>query len=268
MTIAFHRAPRIEVPGTFNFRDLGGHSTRDGSTVAPGRLDRAAGLGRLGDEGVAMLKEMRIVSVVDLRGEKEVANIPDAVDGLGARYSHMPLLSNRYYPLDANIPDRIILDPPSLPGLYAAMIETAGPRFVEVISHLSEIEEDAAVFHCSAGKDRTGLIAAFVLSLLGVEREAVVHDYALTEEYLGEEFRAALRSHLTSAGISTVSTMATDAKPEWLADVLDRLDRDHGGVEGYLVDHGLRDGVADRLRTSLTAPSADSRGCSHVPEHA
>lgn len=258
MTSAFHRAPRIEVPGTFNFRDLGGYSTQDGATVATGRLYRADGLGRLGEDGIAMLKEMRIVSVVDLREEKEVANIPDAVDGLGARYSHMPLLGNRYFPLNANIPDRIVLDPPSLPGLYAAMIETAGSRFVDVISHLSEIEEDAAVFHCSAGKDRTGLIAAFVLSLLGVERDAVIQDYALTEEYLGDEFRAALRSHFTSAGISTVSTMATDAKPEWLADVLDRLDRDHGGVEGYLVDHGLRDGVADRLRSALTEPSARS----------
>jgi|SRR5690625_2854663 len=254
MTRTFHRAPRIPVPGTFNFRDLGGHSTVDGRRVSEGRLYRADGLGRLGPDGVAMLKEMRIVSVVDLREEKEVANIPDAVDGLGARYSHMPLLGNRYFPIDKDSPDRIVLDTPSLPALYAAMIETAGPRFVDVISHLAEIEQDATVFHCSAGKDRTGLIAAFVLSLLGVERDAVVNDYALTEEYLGDDFRAALSTHFSSAGISSVSSMATEAKPEWLADVLDRLDRDHGGVEGYLVDHGLRDGVADRLRASLMEP--------------
>lgn len=254
MTRTFHRAPRIPVPGTFNFRDLGGHSTVDGRRVSEGRLYRADGLGRLGPDGVAMLKEMRIVSVVDLREEKEVANIPDAVDGLGARYSHMPLLGNRYFPIDKDSPDRIVLDTPSLPALYAAMIETAGPRFVDVISHLAEIEQDATVFHCSAGKDRTGLIAAFVLSLLGVERDAVVHDYALTEEYLGDDFRAALSTHFSSAGISSVSSMATEAKPEWLADVLDRLDRDHGGVEGYLVDHGLRDGVANRLRASLMEP--------------
>ena len=252
MTEEFHRAPRIEIPGTFNFRDLGGHRTRDGGAVATGRLYRADGLGRLGPDGVAMLKEMRIASVVDLREEKEVANIPDAVDGLGARYSHMPLLGNRYFPLDKDRPDRIVLDTPSLPALYAAMIETAGSRFVDVITHIADVEQDAAVFHCSAGKDRTGPIAAFVLSILGVERDAVIYDYALTEEYLGDDFRAALRSHFSSAGISSVSAMATDAKPEWLADVLDRLDRDHGGVEGYLADHGLRDGVADRLRASLT----------------
>lgn len=252
MTEEFHRAPRIEIPGTFNFRDLGGHRTRDGGAVATGRLYRADGLGRLRPDGVAMLKEMRIASVVDLREEKEVANIPDAVDGLGARYSHMPLLGNRYFPLDKDRPDRIVLDTPSLPALYAAMIETAGSRFVDVITHIADVEQDATVFHCSAGKDRTGLIAAFVLSILGVERDAVIYDYALTEEYLGDDFRAALRSHFSSAGISSVSAMATDAKPEWLADVLDRLDRDHGGVEGYLADHGLRDGVADRLRASLT----------------
>ncbi|HLR44936.1 MAG TPA: tyrosine-protein phosphatase, partial [Brevibacterium sp.] len=67
MTRTFHRAPRIPVPGTFNFRDLGGHSTVDGRRVSEGRLYRADGLGRLGPDGVAMLKEMRIVSVVDLR---------------------------------------------------------------------------------------------------------------------------------------------------------------------------------------------------------
>lgn len=256
MQRAPHRAPRIEVPGTFNFRDVGGYATEGGGTVATGRLYRADGLGRLGEPGVRMLRELGITSVIDLREEMEVTNIPDALEGLEARYTHLPLLGNRYFPLDTSIPDRIVLDPPSLPSLYAAIIDTAGTRFVDVITEVSRVEDDAVVFHCSAGKDRTGLTAAFLLTLLGVDRDAVLTDYALTEEYLGEEFRQALRAHFTSAGISTVSTMATDAKPEWLADVLDRLDRDHGGVEGYLWEHGLKDGTVDRLRSSLVVPAA------------
>ena len=255
MQSAPHRAPRIEVPGTFNFRDVGGYTTGDGGAVATGRLYRADGLGRLGEPGVRMLRDLGITSVIDLREELEVTNIPDALEGLGARYTHLPLLGNRYYPLDTSIPDRIVLDPPTLPSLYAAIIDTAGTRFVDVITEVSRVEDDAVVFHCSAGKDRTGLTAAFLLTLLGVDRDTVLMDYALTEEYLGEEFRQALRAHFTSAGISTVSTMATDAKPEWLADVLDRLDRDHGGVEGYLWEHGLEDGTVDRLRSSLLVPA-------------
>lgn len=255
MANAFFKAPRIEVPGTFNFRDLGGYATVDGGAIATGKLYRADGLGRLGPDGIRVMRELGIGSVVDLREEREVANIPDDVEGLGARYTHLPLLGNRYFPMQENIPDRIVLNPPSLPGLYAAMIDTAGDRFVQVITHLASVEGQAAVFHCSAGKDRTGLIAAFVLTLAGVERDTVIEDYALTEEYLGDDFRAALRAHFSSAGIAGVSKMATEAKPEWLADVLDRLDRDHGGVEGYLADHGMRDGVVDQLRGSLTTPA-------------
>ena len=253
MSSGSHRAPRIAVPGTFNFRDVGGYATQDGGSVATGRLYRADGLGRLGEPGVRLLRDLRIGSVIDLREEMEVRNIPDALDGLGARYTHLPLLGNRYFPLDEDIPDRIVLDPHTLPSLYAATIETAGTRFVEVITHVAQEQDGAVVFHCSAGKDRTGLTAAFILTLLGVDRDTVIADYALTEEYLGEDFRAALRSHFSSAGISTVSTMATEAKPQWLADVLDRLDRDHGGVEGYLADHGMADGVVARLRTHLIA---------------
>lgn len=253
MSSGSHRAPRIAVPGTFNFRDVGGYATQDGGSVATGRLYRADGLGRLGEPGVRLLRDLRIGSVIDLREEMEVRNIPDALDGLGARYTHLPLLGNRYFPLDEDIPDRIVLDPHTLPSLYAATIETAGTRFVEVITHVAQEQDGAVVFHCSAGKDRTGLTAAFILTLLGVDRDTVIADYALTEEYLGEDFRAALRSHFSSAGISTVSTMATEAKPQWLADVLDRLDHDHGGVEGYLADHGMADGVVARLRTHLIA---------------
>lgn len=247
-----HLAPRIEVPGTFNFRDVGGHATQDGGRVATGRLFRADGLGRLGAGGVRAMRELRIASVLDLRETRETVNIPDDLDGLGAEYVHLPILGDRYYPMDPEREDRIVLSSPSLPALYAVMIDTAGPLFVEAITLLSQERDGAAVFHCSAGKDRTGFIAAFLLTLLGVDRDSVLSDYALTEQYLGEEFRQALAAHLASAGVS-VTSMATEAKAEWLADVLDRLDREYGGVEGYLTEHGLRAQVLDRLRTTLVS---------------
>lgn len=252
MTIPAHTPARIEIPETFNVRDIGGWTGADGRRVRTGALYRADGLGRLTGESIAMMREMRIVEVIDLREERESANIPDRLDGLGAAYLHMPMLGNRYYPLNPadarplNLPDR------TLPTLYAAMIDHFGDRFVAVLSHLASERDGAAVFHCSAGKDRTGLVAAFLLTLLGVDRDDVIADYAATERFLGADFLAAITGHFASAGISAdLATTATAAPPEFMDGALAKVEREHGGVEAYLRSHGLADAAVERLRAAL-----------------
>ncbi|WP_051297913.1 tyrosine-protein phosphatase [Brevibacterium album] len=253
-------APRIPVSGTFNFRDLGGHRTADGRRIATGRLFRADGLGRLDDSSHTLMSQLGIRSVVDLREEREVHHLPDALGAGLFEYAHMPLLGNRYMPLDPQSPHRLVLADHSLPGLYSAMIEGSGALFTQVITRLAEQEQGASVFHCSAGKDRTGMIAAFVLTLAGVRRDDVIADYSLTEQYLGEDFLRALGRDVASAGIAERNIMATAARPEWMADVLDRLDREFDGVEGYLAHHGLSDDVAVRLRERLVVDAAADEG--------
>lgn len=251
--VGTHPAPRIPVQGTFNFRDLGGYRTADGGRIAAGRLFRADGLGRLDASSHSLMAELGIRSVVDLREEREVARIPDALGSEAFSYAHVPLLGNRFMPLDPQSPRRLTLSEHSLPGLYRAMIDTAGAAFVDVVSRLAAHEEGAVVFHCSAGKDRTGMIAAFVLTLAGVPRDDVIADYALTERYLGEDFLRALGRNVASAGVSETGISATAARPEWMADVLDRLDREFDGVEGYLAHHGLGEDVTGRLRRTLVS---------------
>ena len=116
------------------------------------------------------------------------------------------------------------------------------------------------VFHCAAGKDRTGLIAAFVLSLVGVDDTTIGHDYGLTRDVLGVlsarfEARAELEPYRTvlaqRPGWREASRKAMVAEPDTILAVLDRLRLDHGSPQGWLDHHGLDASVPDRLRSRL-----------------
>ncbi|WP_349828776.1 tyrosine-protein phosphatase [Brevibacterium litoralis] len=243
----------IHVPleGTFNVRDVGGWATADGHRVRTGLVHRADGLANLTDGDRAELVARGVRTVLDLRETQEGRHAPDALDGTDIEHLGMPVFLDRYYPMDPEdalafrLPDR------SLPTIYGLMIEEAGERFAEILTVLAEAE-DPAVFHCSAGKDRTGMVAAFLLELLGVGRQTVLDDYAATERFLGADFVAALQTRFAAAGIvADLSKTATQAPRELMESTLAGIDDRFGSVEGYLLEHGLDDRVPGRLRDRL-----------------
>ena len=108
-----------------------------------------------------------------------------------------------------------------------------------------------ALFHCAAGKDRTGVLAALVLDSVGVEREAIVADFALTNERL-ERIGARLRRMPTYANYTgTLATKDMGADPQTMTDVLGALDEEHGGAAAWLLANGLTQGELDSLRAAL-----------------
>lgn len=244
---------RIPVPGTFNFRDLGGHLTPDGP-VATGRLFRSDGLAHLTPDSHRMIDALGIRTVIDLRETKESASAPDALGapvrpaGPALDHIRLPLFGDRYYPLEADHPERLQLPDHSLPTIYAAVVENCGERIADTIRLLADASAPV-LFHCSAGKDRTGIVSAFVLTLLGVDRADVLDDYQATERYLGAEFLEAISRNFAQAGIvANLSHTATQAPREYMADLLARVDAEHGSVESYLTGHGLAPAEIHRLR--------------------
>ena len=237
---------RIELQGAFNFRDLGGHRGRYGTTVVEGRLFRSDGLHRLLPADVLRLEPLAIGRVFDLRSDAELAK-----DGIGdfarSRHVHVPLVAVTLSPFDPEIDWGRI----NLQERYVEMLETGGHAIRAVIEAAAELPCAPLVFHCTGGKDRTGVVAAVVLRTLGVGDDDIVADYACSQEYL-REFLAGVRDELLRRGLSQEAiAYLTSSPPERMRRTLRELDRRWGSVERYLDWIGVDEATVDRLRENL-----------------
>ena len=178
-----------ELSGLVNFRDLGGHTTPDGP-VRHGRVFRSDSLAHADPADVEHLVEERgVITVVDLRGVTEVDAYPNRpMRDAGATVHHVPLIDPAKRESSG-----FEWETMSLVDLYRFILGSAGAEFVEVLQIIAEPANHPLVFHCAAGKDRAGLIAATVLGLLGVDDEEIVADYAQTAAAL-DALRARGRS--------------------------------------------------------------------------
>jgi protein-tyrosine phosphatase len=165
----------IPLDGCFNFRDIGGFTTVDGRAVRWRTLFRADGLHRLSDADFAQLRGIGIATVIDLRTAEEL-RVRGRVGAIGTEMSfhHLPILEA--------LPDASVIDswrdPVALGRHYAEMAEQGAAAIAEALAVLTDPAAYPAVFHCAAGKDRTGILAALVLGLLGVPDATIVADYA------------------------------------------------------------------------------------------
>ncbi|MGH3478181.1 MAG: tyrosine-protein phosphatase, partial [Nocardioidaceae bacterium] len=133
---------------------------------------------------------------------------------------------------------------------YRTMVTDGGPIFGRLLTTLAEADGTPAVFHCAGGKDRTGMSAALLLSWLGVDRETVLDDYELTARYLSAKDTPAVVESMVGFGIGRAAAEGLLSTPRWaLAEALDLIDSDHGGVEAYLRGPaGLHDQALDDLQ--------------------
>ncbi|GAA4992588.1 tyrosine-protein phosphatase [Kitasatospora paranensis] len=160
-----------------NFRDLGGHRTADGRTVRDGLLYRSDSLGKLAGDDLRRFDALGVRTVIDLRYPWEIAQTARIPDLPGRRWYNLSI-EHRPYDQAALGPET---DPaPYLAERYAEVAEDGVAEIAEVL-RLIAYEDGPTVFHCFSGKDRTGLIAALVLTLLGVGEEDVLADFARTE---------------------------------------------------------------------------------------
>ncbi|MFE7098661.1 tyrosine-protein phosphatase [Streptomyces erythrochromogenes] len=232
-----------------NFRDLGGYPGADGAAVRWRTLYRADSLGKLRGADWDRFLELGIGTVIDLRYPWEMAakgRVPEA-----ERFHYVNLsIEHRPY-------DQAEIDPDVDPWRYLAdrfaeVTEDGAEEIRQVLETIAEAP-GPVVFHCTSGKDRTGLIAAFVLTLLGVPEEQVLADFALTElatERLAADWRTANPDRVMkwpSYGRAPAVIMEL---------VLADLRARHGSVHGYLKDRaGLSDRTAEQLRTRLLVPA-------------
>ena len=167
----------LEFEGCVNFRDLGGYRTADGRMVAWRTLFRADGLNKLSDADVAQLTDLGLTTVIDLRTRDEAeqrGSFP--VDRVPVTYVGLPLTD--VLPATEDLPDW--REASYVASRYADMVSEGGPMLTSAIHALAAGGALPAVLHCSAGKDRTGVLSALLLAFLGVADETIVADYALS----------------------------------------------------------------------------------------
>lgn len=179
--VAFDRS--VPLAGAGNARDIGGYRTTDGRTVRTGVVYRTDQLNNLTDADLAELSRRKVRDVDDLRTIYERALAPDRIPA-GARSNWYDLIGG------APLPE-LVSTLAGGPDLYRAFV-TAPDAGVAVASVLRDViesgrDDTAVLFHCTAGKDRAGWTAAVLLSVLGVDRQAVTEDYLLSNRYRGAD---------------------------------------------------------------------------------
>lgn len=239
----------IRLAGIGNLRDLGGYpvegggATRWRSVLRSGRLP-------VGDpRATAALLDMGLATVVDLRGPKELSVEPNPFDGAsGVRYRNVPLFG-ALSPIAVARADGNAFD---LAARYRDAVDQCRETIAEALSTIAAATDDGVLlFHCSAGKDRTGIIAALLLSLAGVDRETVVGDYALTASVAGPLLASLREEGIARGADPALVDEYLSCPPETMRSLLAHLDEAYGGVETYVSGIGLGTPEVSRLRVRL-----------------
>jgi protein-tyrosine phosphatase len=245
---------RLPFEGLQNFRDLGGYAANHGRTTRWGLVFRADSLHKLTAADMAAFEQLGMGSVFDLRGDEERRTHPNPV-----RSTQLAIVGQAIPGRDGGaLPDAAGLPPDGeliLRDLYIGMLEHSAGLFGKLLTGLLEPGALPAVFHCHAGKDRTGMTAALLLLALGVDRETVLDDYELTRRYRTSEHQQDTYERLVSRGLSPEAAAGVLSAPRWaMSDALDALEGVHGGIETYLTTRaGMAESQLDRLRTLLLA---------------
>lgn len=251
----------IELEGAVNVRDLGGLPTTDGGATVPGRLLRSENLQELSPGDITRLvDEIGVTTVVDLRSVNEVTiEGPAPLDALpGVRRAHHPVLTEFLDVSDtvkaallteAAEADRARYPDDAMCGHYLGYLENRPDQVAAALRAIATAP-GAAIVHCAAGKDRTGVVVALALTAAGVDPEAIVADYAASNDRL-EAIIVRLSRSKMYAGVTSVPVRAHAPRAETMKAFLEQLGTRYGGLEAWAAGHGLTAGDLGLLRAKL-----------------
>jgi protein-tyrosine phosphatase len=244
----------LDWDGCLNVRDLGGHATADGRATRFGAIVRADSVRLLTDSGWAALLDHGVRTVVDLRGEHELVGDPPAHADVDL--VHVPFMEaneEEWREIEAELDaaaDAAPDDAAATRDVYLVFLEHFRRNVGAGLRAVARAAEGGVVVHCAGGKDRTGLMAAFLLHLAGVPVEEIAADYALSEERLRPRHEALTAAAETEAERERLRRIgATPAAS--IVGVFAELERRYGSVEAYLLAAGADESDFDRIRARL-----------------
>ena len=236
----------VELEGSLNFRDIGGYSTHDGRVVRWRRLYRSDALHNLTEAAAEQVHEkLRVSTIVDLRSREEIRET-----GKGPIHSK-PIQIHHQSLFDEIAAD---VEPQTRPfrpeDTYLYLLRNAKSTIGRVIRIVAETREPA-VFHCAAGKDRTGIIAAVLLGVLGVREEDIIEDYAQTGLNIDSILEQLDRSPAYQLRFRELPAEMLHASPETMASFLAGVRSEYGEMRAYAREAGITDDVIQQLESIL-----------------
>ena len=240
----------VTLDAVHNFRDLGGYETGDGRVTRWHTLYRADGLQRLRAGDIDTIRPFGLRTVLDLRTHRELeerGRFP--VEALPVRFHHLPVIDVTWETNNTTT-DAVGF----LFEQYQALLAYGEPLFAKAFHLLAVPGALPAVFHCAAGKDRTGVLAALILGAVGVPHEVIAEDYGLSRAAMvrTRAWADATSPELAAAWSSVPSTHLA-AEPEAMRALLDQLASRHGSIREYVVSIGASNAVLSRLTAAFLA---------------
>jgi protein-tyrosine phosphatase len=241
----------IELAGCLNFRDLGGYPTAGGRMVRWRQVFRSDALHHLTRQDVAHLRDqLRLGEVIDLRSSAELTSEGRGpLAGETLRFHHYPLF-------DGDAPKTAPTPAMTLTDRYFLLAEFAKRPIARVIDTLAATDAPA-VYHCAAGKDRTGVVSAILLGVLGVRDEIIVADYAATQTNLDAIIERLMATDGYRSMLSALPPDTLHAEPETMLAFLDRMRGQYGSMDAYALSAGVAPDSLERLRTRLLTDEHD-----------
>ena len=241
----------LPLDGNYNTRDLGGYATTDGRTTNWGKYLRSDTLADLRPQSRDTLIDYGVRSVIDLRRSADLQFKPSVFIGCDAvAYYHQNMVGD--VDLEGGEKAIEIEDAATRRGRrYCLILEQRKHILHQIMSILARADGLPAIVHCNAGKDRAGIVAAFVLDISGVPRETIVEDYALTARYL-IALHFEQKPDVSPEEYTWKDYQGEACNPATMELTLDYLDERYGGVTGYLRDVGVTEKQLDAIRSAMT----------------
>jgi len=238
---------RVVLQGCLNFRDLGGYTARDGRAVQRGLLYRSDALHLVTPSDIAILRDkLGIGTIVDLRSSEELRSEGRGpLSALPISFHHLPLVDGLTIRPEARAQASM-----QLADRYFLLAEFAKERIAAVLETLAA-SEAPAVYHCAAGKDRTGVLSAVILGILDVPDDTIVADYVLTAEALEALQQRLLQSEGYQSILAALPPDTMHAEAETMVRLLEKVRERYGSMQTYAAEAGVRPDTLVRLRERL-----------------
>lgn len=242
----------LRFKSVLNFRDIGGYRGYQNKSVTWRRIFRSGEFRNITAEDLGRLTgELGVNLIIDLRSEFELKNNGKGLlADCGIKYCNIAFMSDGGDP-NANAKRYASLT--NMGDFYLELMRQKefGSRVVEALETIADPAHHPLVFHCAVGKDRTGMLAAMLLTLLGVKEADIILDYSLSEPYMDEMLARFKANPEPGHKIPDIPDYFWKASPAYMKKLLDTLKKEYGSIEGYLKQMGMSADLPARLRKNL-----------------
>ncbi len=240
-------AYQLNIDGVYNMRDLGGYPTADGGVTRRGVFVRSGVLTELSPAAQQQIIDYGITTIIDLRNEDELVLTPNSfTDSTVVRYHHLPIVGQELAATDRWQTVASIYYP-ELHDYYAQHLPICTEKISAIMSALID-SPDAVLFHCYAGKDRTGMITGLLLGAVGVPDAIIGEDYALTGAGIAHLVTTWRENAIKNGDDMAIFERGVASKAETMLELMRHIRQNYGGAAEYLRTVGITDEQIARLR--------------------